>query len=260
MAVQPELESHYCKLADAADRVGRAEVFLLDLASRGKLEVCAFLPKRRDDKWHILGQETAERFRSDQSSQRNLMALVQVAAQTERNKVPRGLEKAPLAALASGQPVHLQRVKAPTDPAVQMHNDPKLYEGVLLGLPRIGPLVECEALYVTAKELKRLHHKLEVPWNGPVSHPALHPEHDFYATELAIALRAWEELSSDPDNRDRPGGARKQIETWLRKNYPKEARVEAWRERIVKVVNWRKPGGALPSEARTKTRPSENKG
>lgn len=72
----------------------------------------------------------------------------------------------------------------------------------------------------------------------------MNPDHDHFAPELDLAVKAWRALSSV---RKTPGGATAAIRAWL------DANPEAWagdgavsnecKERIKVVVNWNKRGG-----------------
>lgn len=63
-----------------------------------------------------------------------------------------------------------------------------------------------------------------------------------YAKELAIAVRAHDAVSK---NWKKGSSIKKQIAMWLKENYPKLFNEEL--ERISKICNWQKTGGAPPT-------------
>lgn len=89
--------------------------------------------------------------------------------------------------------------------------------------------------------------------------PVLDTENEYYAPKLAAAVRAWKEVTSDPDILIGKT-PKKALEIWLKKNGAeygllddegnpiKQALTD-----ICKVANWRPEGGASPTPVRRMT-------
>jgi hypothetical protein len=69
--------------------------------------------------------------------------------------------------------------------------------------------------------------------------------------ELKIVLKAWDAINNRPKEFNPRLGPRKMIEKWIENNYPEKNNINinpTARERIAKVVNMDKKGGAAPLE------------
>lgn len=99
-------------------------------------------------------------------------------------------------------------------------------------------------IYLTTKEFDRFRrqHALALEFERENA-PFLNPDHDWYATELAIAVQAWMALFADGTFLPRKSTPKQHIERWLSKNQPDL--LESTRQRIATLVNpdTGKPGG-----------------
>ena len=93
---------------------------------------------------------------------------------------------------------------------------------------------------------------------------AADPGGEFYAPKLAAALRAWNEVTSQPEllNGKTP---KKALEVWLRKHANKYGLTgkdgnpnELGIEEICKVANWKPTGGASPTPVTKAPSPEGN--
>ena len=87
------------------------------------------------------------------------------------------------------------------------------------------------------------------------------PLGEFYAPKLAAAVRAWKEVTADPEARNGKT-SKKALEIWLRKHANEYALTgkdgnpnELGIEEICKVANWKPAGGASPTAVSASTRP-----
>lgn len=69
--------------------------------------------------------------------------------------------------------------------------------------------------------------------------------HEYYAPELAIAIRAWQAVTSNPSPNK---AAKAQIKGWLEKESHQPRLSQEAKERIATVCNWNKQGGAPQSK------------
>jgi hypothetical protein len=88
------------------------------------------------------------------------------------------------------------------------------------------------------------------------------PSGEFYAPKLAAAVRAWREVTADPEA-TKGKTPKKALEVWLRKHAneygltnedgnPNKLGIEE----ICKVANWKPAGGASPTPVSASTRPT----
>jgi hypothetical protein len=87
------------------------------------------------------------------------------------------------------------------------------------------------------------------------------PSGEFYAPKLAAALRAWREVTADPEAA-KGKSPKKALEVWLRKHADEYGLAgkdgnpnELGIEEICKVANWRPAGGATPAPVPVLSRP-----
>lgn len=109
--------------------------------------------------------------------------------------------------------------------------------------------VACSRLVIMKESLEKFEREnqnflkcLETPVNDTILSKLLDPDHNWYSSELAIAVKAWIELYADHEghrgsNDFKPfGGHPEMIAEWLEKNHGKKTTHEA-RVRIAAVVN-----------------------
>ena len=128
-----------------------------------------------------------------------------------------------------------------------------------------GGEINCGASTINIASLRqwlesRNYHDGYFVWGEAQVDKLADPAGEFYAPKLAAAVRAWREVTADPEAA-KGKSPKKALEIWLRKHADEYGLTgkdgnpnELGIEEICKVANWKPAGGATPTPVSASTR------